>query len=371
VTLPNGTVFTPADISLGGSIAGKETKTMSGTVNNYPCGAGLICFGSPSADGRRRCDPGTCGTVSWTVPGQDTCPPDRQISSKCRHQQICIQGRSTPTLECVTSCAVPCGGNGTVRLCTSGPGPHTFALDGQSFGPTSDTCHDFTVGPLTQNRTLSGTVTTGGCTRTSNEVTLTVTAVGAATLGVGTADCDGDVTYTVSNCDSSLTYTYKEVNCTTGAQIGSNLGGGVGVCELTHRFPRDGANHCVAVSVANAAGTCTAGSNTVSTLVRTPVTFRLRRTTGCSGVVTLIAEAEGGTGTFTYSFFVGTSTTPAQTGSSNEMVVQPQLDGNCRSFRVAVVDSAGCAGTATEDGGTPNPARDTVTFSQCVTTTTC
>jgi hypothetical protein len=35
------------------------------------------------------------------------------------------------------------------------------------------------------------------------------------------------------------------------------------------------------------------------------------------------------------------------------------------------VDSAGCAGTATEDGGTPNPARDTVTFSQCVTTTTC
>jgi hypothetical protein len=206
VTLPDGSVFNPGDVSLQGSIAGKTTQVMSGTIANWPCGAGLVCFGSPTADGRRRCDPGQCPTVSWTVPGQDTCPPDRQISSKCRHQRICIQGRGNATAICNdggTECTASCGGSGSVTLCTSGgPGPYTFVLsDGQSFGPSNDLCHTFTVGPITADTNFTGTVTDSGsppCADTSNAVAINVDDL---VVGVGAAsepDCGGLIIYSGS-----------------------------------------------------------------------------------------------------------------------------------------------------------------------------
>jgi hypothetical protein len=215
----NGAFF--GDIPLQGTIAGKTTTTMTGIIENYPCGSGLQCFGSASGDGRRRCGAGECSTVSWTVPGQDTCPPDRQISSKCRHQQICIQGRGGTTLDCDptteaedTVCAVPCGGTATVRLCTSEAavfGPFTFALsDGQSFGPTSDACHDFEVSGLTEDTTVTGSVTSAdGCVK-SAEVVLTVEAITASLTGVAAGDCtaSGTATFTASSDGSGCSYEF-------------------------------------------------------------------------------------------------------------------------------------------------------------------
>ncbi len=144
---------------------------MTGVLENFPCGAGEVCFGQAGVT-RGKCDPGTCSTVAWsTTPGQANCtsPDLTPPGGQCRHQQICIQGRGNTTLDCdlttdaiEESCPVECGATTTLRLCTTSVaalGPFTFTLDGQSFGPTADTCHDFVVGPITETTTFTGCVT--------------------------------------------------------------------------------------------------------------------------------------------------------------------------------------------------------------------
>ncbi|MBA2277227.1 MAG: hypothetical protein H0W06_05630, partial [Chloroflexia bacterium] len=205
--VPAGPIPNQLDVILQGSIPGKTTQVMTGFINNYPCGSGLVCFGSAEGDGRRRCDAGQCSTVSWTVPGQDSCPPDKQISSKCRHQRICIQGRGGVSLDCDTSvdgvqdnCPVPCGGFKTLRLSAiGGVGPFTYSLsDGQEFGPTDVTSHDFEVGPVTENTDYTGSVTDGtGCTK-SDEVRLTTTAITPEISVTDTDNCNGVVTVSTS-----------------------------------------------------------------------------------------------------------------------------------------------------------------------------
>src|SRR5918993_1027212 len=65
---PAGSV-NPGDIILQGEIAGKTTQVMTATIQNYPCGAGLLCFGAAGQDDRGRCDAGVCcSTISWGVP---------------------------------------------------------------------------------------------------------------------------------------------------------------------------------------------------------------------------------------------------------------------------------------------------------------
>jgi hypothetical protein len=256
VTLPDGSTFDPRDVLLQGSIAGKTTQTMTGFIQNYPCGAGLVCFGSPTADGRKRCDPGQCATVSWTVPGQDTCPPAKQISSKCRHQRICIQGRGKTTLDCDTgtdgvqkTCDVDCGGTTTLRLCTTSGadlGPFTFTLDGQTAGPTKDTCHDFTVGPITATTDFTGTVTdASGCAK-SAKVTLNVTPIAPEIAVSGADNCDGKLTLTASvpgfdNCSftwsdgstgATLQYQQLDGTCHT-ISVSADCGGCQGTASET------------------------------------------------------------------------------------------------------------------------------------------
>jgi hypothetical protein len=162
------------------------------------------------------------------------------------------------------------------------------------------------------------------------------------------------VTYTVTNCDTSLTYTFKEVNCTTGAVIGT-LSGNNGGCSLTHTFPQDGADHCVVVTVSNANGSCPVTSSPVTRRINAPVTVTLVQTAaGCNGAVTLTAAGQGGDGSYTYTFSGATGTV-----SGNTIVLQPQLNGVCRTVSV----------TATSAGCTSAPA--SYAFSQCVTTTAC
>jgi hypothetical protein len=232
-TLPGGGTFNPGDVLIG-DIPAKSDAFYTVTIPNYPCGAGRVCFGA--------CGPGTdettgqpdcsfpkntpcpsgqcCTTISWDVnPG---CP-DRVITSKCRHQQVCIQGRGGATLDCdtgatgvQTNCNVQCGSTTTVRLCTTEAasfGPFTFVLrvpgqSDQTFGPTNDTCHDFTVGPITGTTTITGDVRSNdGCTKSAS-VTLTTTAVTAG-LAASTPGCDGKITFTASTTGAgSCTYEF-------------------------------------------------------------------------------------------------------------------------------------------------------------------
>lgn len=362
-----GGPFNVPDIILNGgaAIPGKTTQTMTGTIANFPCGAGLVCFGLPGEEIRGRCG-APCSTVSWTVPGQDTCPPTRFISSKCRHQQICIQGRGGATLDCDpsttavdTNCSVPCGGTATLRLCTNSPaafGPFTFTLsDGQTFGPTSDTCHDFTVGPLAGNASFTGSITDNtGCTRSAS-VNLTVAAIAKPVVSAGTPDCDGNVDYSVDNCDGSLSYTWQEVDCGTGAPVGDLPGSG---CNLSVQWPK-GTTHCVVVTASNGQTSCDQTSDPVSVTIPSQVVLTLAEpTSGCDGVVTFTATATGGTPPYTFTWRVN-DVDQSETG--NVFTVQPLLNGTCRKIQVKAVDSNGCESDGARTKG----------ISQCVETVEC
>jgi hypothetical protein len=368
------------DVLLQGEIAGKTTQKMTGQIQNFPCGAGLVCFGAAGQDDRGRCDPGVCcSTVSWGVPGQDTCPPAKQISSKCRHQLICVQGRGAVTLDCDTStvgvqetCPVTCGDTTTLRLCTTGGvAPFTFTLSAPG-QPTqtrtsSNLCEDFTVGPITATTVFTGAVTDSGtppCTR-SDTVTLTVTPVAAPTVSAGTPNCNGAVTFTVTNCNPDLTYTFQEVtDCSaTGTPIGlsQSVAGCPAAATFTFAPGATDAQHCVRVTAHITGSTSTTCDQVACVCVSIPAavsaTLAVQGTTGCNGVVTLLATALGGVGPFTFTFN-GATGTVSGTGNTRTIVIQPILDGVCRSVTVTVTDSRGCSATSAA-----------VSWSSCVTTT--
>jgi hypothetical protein len=199
------------DGSGGSTLPPNGTTTMYATIPNWPCGLGRVCFGQAGTV-RGRCDPGTCSTVAWnTSPNAAGCAsPDQSPSpGQCRHQQICIIGRGVTTLDCdlvatgvQDTCSVVCGTSTMVQLCTTSPasfGPFTFTLsDGQSFGPTTDTCHTFTVGPISAQTTITGTITDSTGCASSDSVTLNTTAPVASIVVSDTAECDGVLTLTAS-----------------------------------------------------------------------------------------------------------------------------------------------------------------------------
>jgi hypothetical protein len=93
---------------------------------------------------------------------------------------------------------VDCGDTITLRLCTSnaaGLAPFTFKLGEVTFGPTNDTCHDFTVGPITAaTTTFTGTVTdASGCAKSAS-VTLTTTAITPQIEVADDTECNGVLT---------------------------------------------------------------------------------------------------------------------------------------------------------------------------------
>jgi hypothetical protein len=283
----NGDVVVPAQDIVFGDIAANFDGNVTVTIANYPCGSGLVCFGvaGSAPDGGfakgENCPTGQCcSTITWNVKASDPCPDTtRQISSKCRHQQICIQGRGITTVDCdlgtsgnQTSCAVPCGSTATVRVCTTNSatlGPFRFQLDGQSFGPTAATCHDFTVGPITENTTFTATVTdASGCARTA-QVTLTTSAISPTLSVSGEGACDGVLTFSTSvEGFSGCTFTYTidgmsvaDANA-AGAEATVNADG-----TLTFRW-LDG--NCHTVAVAAACGDCEGSDSiTVSQCVNT------------------------------------------------------------------------------------------------------
>lgn len=272
VELPDGTTFDPGDIILG-DIAGKTTATIETTIPNFPCGAGLLCFGTflPGQDNADtkglRCPAGACcSTVSWTVRPNEECGSDADvIPSKCRHQQICIQGRGVVTLDCDptqagTNCSIDCGDAATLRACiTGGPGPFVFELltGGQVIqrfpaeGTTTDTCHDFTVMPGTTTNFIARVTDSTGCSRSSAAVTVTVRNLSPVINFVGNSNCSGLLTVTTTVDDftgCSFAYTIDGVAAaateTDGTIVRLNT---PAAGEMTVRF-LDGACHEIGVT---------------------------------------------------------------------------------------------------------------------------
>jgi hypothetical protein len=288
---PGSNGFDPGDILIG-DIPAKSDDFYTVTIPNYPCGSGLVCFGAcgPGTDpdtGQPDCSFGKgdpcpagqcCTAISWDVnPG---CPT-RIITSKCRRQQVCIQGRGTTTVDCDTSasgvqdnCAVACGATTTVRVCTTEGasfGPFEFTLTGggqtQTFtgaGP----CHDFTVGPITSNTSFTGTVKSNdGCTKSAS-VTITTTPI-TVTLGVsGGGACESaansGLTFTASTGRTGCTYEWKVDGTVVSGVTGS-----------TYNYSANPDNVCHTVSVKATCGGCV--SNTASKTVKQCV----NTTTGC------------------------------------------------------------------------------------------
>ena len=217
-----GQVVVPAQDVVVGNIPANFDGLKTVTIPNYPCNSGLVCFGAAGSaeDGGfakgEACPAGQCcSTITWNVKASDPCPDTtRQISSKCRHQQICIRGRGV-TLDCntgtsgvQTNCEVACGGTTSLELCVSGGTPgyvfRLFAADGTTelakypaSGTTTDTCHTFTnVGPINSNTTIIGKVTDAdNCTKQAS-VSLTVSAITTAITVAGGSN--GVLTFSAS-----------------------------------------------------------------------------------------------------------------------------------------------------------------------------
>ena len=356
----SGNVVVPARDIIVGDIPANFDGLKTVQISNYPCGSGNVCFGAAGSgpDGGfakgETCPTGKCCTViSWNVRPNDPCPVPHSdiIKSKCRAQQVCIQGRGA-TLTCESNCTPECGGAVTLKLCGfGGTTPYTFSLsDGtNTYQPTSTSgnCALFNV-TVTTTTTFTGTVTDSSsppCAQASNSITLNVTPVADPILDRQGPDCSGSVTITVTNCDANLTYVFREGNTV----IPSNG------CSCTNTYAPG--QHTVTVTASNTAGTCTAQASTTFT-VNQPVSVVLGAPqSGCNGVVTLSVAASGGTGSYT---FVASAGTLSGSGNTRTVTLQPQLDGQCRSVTCTVTDSAGCSGTS-----------NTVSFSQCVTTTVC
>jgi hypothetical protein len=255
------------------SISGKSTTTMCGEILNFPCNAGLVCFGEATAD-RGACDPGTCSTLAWSPSPNNagcTSPDQTPPHGQCRHQQICIQGFGA-TLVCKTNCTPKCGEQSVLTACVSGgTPPYTFVLhsdDGspdQTIGPTSQTCVDFTV---TVVGTVIYTVTvtdSTGCSRTAT-FTLTAEAVNVTLDVTGAADCSGILVFTPTvTPPGNCTFAYTDngvplVPTETDVLVVRLNTPGPG--QLTYRN-LDGACHTIAVTA-----TCGGCSATASKTVK-------------------------------------------------------------------------------------------------------
>jgi len=222
--VPDGVVLsTPTDVVLKDA-SGKSTApgksggekyhdtVMYGTIPNFPCNAGVVCFGQ-SGVVRGKCAPMSCTTVSWnTSTGAANCttadetPPGGQ----CRHQQVCIVGFGA-SLSCTANCNVTCGGSSTLRACVTAPasrGPFTMTVAGSdgstqtqsTFGDASGSaCLSFTVNPtLSPTTTYTLTVTDkNGCTRTAT-ASVGVTPSTLTITPSTTPACNGVLVYTAS-----------------------------------------------------------------------------------------------------------------------------------------------------------------------------
>jgi hypothetical protein len=359
-------------LGTGGSLAGRDYLLVdsAGSSNISGNGTSKVMFanlGILPCNFGRECYAGSVVAFRTAQNQQNpTCdgPLTRYPGGQCRRLEICIIGFSA-SLVCATTCDALCGGSlNLVASATGGTAGatnlYTFSLTDPNgtvvetrTGVTSP--QTFTVASVI-NGTYTLTVTDSkGCTRTATRA-LTTTSIAKPVATAGTPNCDGLVNYAVTGPVAGITYTWFEVNCATGAVIGSALGTGT---TLAKTWPK-GTTHCVIVVASNGTTACDQASNPVSVTIASQVVLTLGdfAQTNCTGAGTFTATATGGTGPYTFRWTIDDV---VQADTDNVLSVTAILDGSCHKYQVAVTDSAGCAG----DG-----AR-TKFITQCVTTTTC
>jgi hypothetical protein len=387
--------------------AGSSNLPMYGLIQGVPCGAGQICFSSQQPDNKGKCPTAnSCATISFLTSnpfnkqtGTCGCVLDANGNApsfphgQCRHQQICITGFSA-ALACgscgsgstSTSCNPQCGQPATLHATVTAPPvsgagaptnpacksatPFVYNLyeNGNystSFGPTSATCHDFTVTPTTTtmytaticDERLSASCATNTCCRTA-PTTITITPNGVNTPSVqvsGGPDCTGLTTLSSSVCDAGVTYTFLD-----GSTVLGTVTGGGASCSLTTDLSL-GTTHSISIVASNGVTACNVQSHASTITVNAAVTPNLTASTpGCDGTVGFTTAPTGGdtSSAYTYTWKVDGVT---QTATGNNFTYNPctlgNLDGTCHSVSVTVTDSSKCSGT------------ETLYLSQCVTTT--
>jgi hypothetical protein len=286
VTLPGGGTFSPGDIVIG-DIPPKSDDFYTVTIPNYPCGAGLLCFGArgPEEDGGfpkgAACPSGQCcTTIGWDVnPG---CPT-RTLASKCRHQQVCIQSFGA-TLTCVnnctdktpTNCSVACGG--TLSLLATASGASAGATNGSYLfklqrpgGAVVYQSAALESSPkcLTDTAPLSGiytlTVTDSqGCSRTATR-TVTVGAVTATLTETTPAAACSTGTRTFSASSSGTGCTFEFLVDGTVAQAASSTAtftyDPIALARARPAFVPFNTCHTVRVNASCNGGACTANAS--------------------------------------------------------------------------------------------------------------
>lgn len=300
--VPDGQVLTvPYDVVLkdaggvstapgkSGSAKYKDT-VMFGTIADYPCNAGVACFGVAGTV-RGKCSPGQCTTISWnTSPGNAGCTTADQTppGGQCRHQQVCIVGFGA-TLACTANCTVTCGGSSTLQACAVGPierGPYSMTVAGDdgstqtqtTFGDASGTvCLPFTVSP-TKSPTTTYTLTVtdkNGCTRTAT-TTVSVTPTTVTLTPPSNPGCNGILVFTASvsgqtGCGFTWTVDGQSLSTFTsgGAADDARVARTSGTGANTFAFRAlDGVCHTIQCSASCSNGTQTPCTGTASTTVK-------------------------------------------------------------------------------------------------------
>jgi hypothetical protein len=367
------------------------------TITGYPCGTGLVCFGAAGSqpDGGfakgEACPTGACcTTITWNVKASDPCPDTtRQISSKCRHQQVCIQGfgitAACADASCATRsltsgcCSVGCGQSLNVKITASG-GSGSPCSTPLTISVKRPGASDFT--PVTLNSSgcyidsspVQGTYTfratdCHGCFRETT-LEVCVSTIAKPTLTKGTTDCSGVTTFTVAPCPpaSGVTYTLQTAPYDATAAACGTFSDASGAtydsttCKFTVTLTQ-GQSTCVRVKASNGTVACDQFSDAVTVAVPAALSIAapVKSDNLCTGIVTFNPGAvTGGTGPFTYEFKLDSGLFAAgATYVYHPTIVSGGLDTSCHSLVARVTDANGCTATS--------PA---TTCSQCVSTTT-
>jgi hypothetical protein len=381
--LPDGT-----DIPLSPSILPpNQTTVMTGTlpVGLLSCrGSGQSCFGgsNPTVEIRGKCGPGLCATVAWNTSSGSVCPNLSPPGGQCRHQAICIQHFGVALACTGANCPPPCGGTATLTATVTPPNggatsyDYTLKKGGvlvQTDGGIVSTAHAFTGVQVTGSPDLFSVEVKAnggglnGCTRLSNEVSLTASGLAKPGFSVtaGPNACTGATTFTATpgNLDS---YTWYDNN--------SPIPNGTTNPLTVNLAPGDHS-----IKVKGAKGGCNATSDAQNVTV--PAAVTVVGPTGKPGCtdpdtntapVQLSASASGGLsgGTYTFEWFKGTTSL----GTGNPLTVQlgpgnhtditvVATKGGCNSAPAAVsVDPVNDAVTTTLDCGTTPDCHGNLSF---------
>lgn len=157
----------------------------------------------------------------------------KQISSKCRHQKVCIQSRAgPPTLTCgadnATSCSICGSGTTTLTLCSNTAfdnSTFTLLLNGTAINSTTSSVFDNTTLLRCVTWTVNGSGSyTGSVSEPltpvcpalfSNEVNISINARPGTPAVELTSFCNGTITLSATSTGAS-SYRWNGTTCSEG-----------------------------------------------------------------------------------------------------------------------------------------------------------